>query len=154
MYTIEERVVEEQTVLTEQRHLTADALPTYIEEAMTRLLAAAEKFGGPSTSPFVVYHGEVNQESDGPVEVCVPVDPTAAEAAVPSRVEPGRRIAFTRITRSQVEFPQILSAYAAVEQWIRVEGRTITGPPREVYFTDFGAAAPEDEVCDIAFPIG
>jgi DNA-binding transcriptional MerR regulator len=25
--------------------------------------------------------------------------------------------------------------------------------PREVYFTDFGSAAPTDEVCDVAFPV-
>ncbi|RIJ77161.1 MerR family transcriptional regulator [Nakamurella silvestris] len=153
MYTISERQVPEQTVLTEQRHVTADALPTYIYEAMTRLLTAAEKFGGPSDSPFVVYHGEVNQESDGPVEVCIPV--AGAEAfADPTRVEPAHRVAYTRITKAQVEFPQILSAYTAVEQWIRANDRTVAGSPREVYFTDFGAAAPEDEVCDIAFPVG
>ena len=29
----------------------------------------------------------------------------------------------------------------------------VAGPPREVYFTDFVAAGPDDEVCDIAFPI-
>lgn len=29
----------------------------------------------------------------------------------------------------------------------------MTGSPREVYFADWDAAAPTDEVCDIAFPV-
>jgi hypothetical protein len=70
-----------------------------------------------------------------------------------SRSEPAHREAYTRITKAQVEFPQILSAYEAVDGWIRSEGRTMTGSPREVYFADFAAAGPTDEVCDIAFPV-
>jgi len=69
------------------------------------------------------------------------------------RVEPAQRLAYTRITKAQVEYPQILSAYDADAQWLGTNGLT-AGPPREVYFADFAAAAPTDEVCDIAFPFG
>jgi hypothetical protein len=51
-----------------------------------------------------------------------------------------------------VEFPQILSAYEAVDQWIRSNGKTMTGSPREPYFADWDAAGADDEVCDVAFP--
>jgi hypothetical protein len=57
-----------------------------------------------------------------------------------------------RITRAQVEYPQILSAFDAVGQWLGSRGLTGAGAPREIYFTDFMAAAPSDEVCDVAFP--
>jgi hypothetical protein len=57
-----------------------------------------------------------------------------------------------RITKAQVEYPQILSAFDAVAHWITSNGLT-AGPPREVYFADFDAAAPTDEVCDVAFPL-
>jgi effector-binding domain-containing protein len=40
-----------------------------------------------------------------------------------------------------------------VAQWINQHGHTIEGAPREVYFTDFVAAQPADEVCDVAFPM-
>jgi hypothetical protein len=70
-----------------------------------------------------------------------------------SRIEPAHREAYTRITKAQVEYPQILSAYDAVERWISADGRRVAGPPREVYFADWDAAAPTDEVCDIAFPV-
>jgi hypothetical protein len=40
-----------------------------------------------------------------------------------------------------------------VEQWLRAGGRVATGAPREVYFTDWSAAGPADEVCDVAVPV-
>jgi effector-binding domain-containing protein len=96
----------------------------------------------------------VNEDSDGPVEVCVPVDSSRAESMeAATRTEPAHREAYTRITKAQVEFPQILSAYDAVAQWVESQGRGTTGSPREVYFADWTAAAPTDEVCDIAFPV-
>jgi DNA-binding transcriptional MerR regulator len=119
MYEIHERDVPEQTVLTEQRHVQADELPRWIGAAMTRLMKSARTLGGPAGYPFVVYHGEVNQDSDGPVEVCVPVkvgQEATAEAAV--RQEPAHHEAYVRLRKAQVAFPQILSAYDAVSQWI------------------------------------
>ena len=54
----------------------------------------------------------------------------------------------------QVQYPQILSAFDAVAEWITARGLSASGAPREIYFNDFMAAAPSDEVCDVAFPIG
>lgn len=154
MYEVKEREVPEQLVLTEQRHVQVEDLPDWIEAAMKRLLASAQGYGGPAEAPFVVYHGEVNEDSDGPVEVCVPIRPDrepVAESAI--RREPAHREAYVRIPKAQVEFPQILSAYDAVAHWIAKQGGGAAGSPREVYFTDFGAAGPNDEVCDVAWPV-
>jgi hypothetical protein len=57
------------------------------------------------------------------------------------------------LTKAQVAYPQILSAYDAVETWAPDQGHTVTGSPREVYFADFDAAGPDDPVTDIAFPV-
>ena len=153
MYEIHEREVPEQLVLTEQRHVRVPELSDWLPSAIGRLVESAEGAGGVAAPVFVIYHGEVNEDSDGPVEVCVPVaaDQEAAEAA--TRREPSHREAYTRITKAQVEYPQILSAYDAVAHWIEAQGRTVAGSPREVYFADWNAAAPTDEVCDIAFPM-
>lgn len=40
-----------------------------------------------------------------------------------------------------------------MERWIEGQGLTIAGPCREIYFADWDAAKPEDDVCDIAFPV-
>jgi len=154
MYSIQQRDVPEQVVLTEQRHVLVNDLQTWLPEAFGRLMASAGRLGGPSGAAFVVYHGEVNQESDGPVEVCVPVNPPQGTAVdAPTRKEPAHHEAYVRITKAQVQYPQILSAFDAVGEWISAEGLSASAPPREIYFTDFMAAAPSDEVCDVAFPI-
>jgi DNA-binding transcriptional MerR regulator len=154
MYQVQERDVPEQTVLTEQRHIHAPELPTWIPAAGMRLIKSAENHGGLAGPMFVIYHGEVNQDSDGPVEVCIPVgsaQPEATDAAM--RREPAHREAYVRITKAQVAYPQILSAFDAVAQWIGTNGKQVAGAPREVYFADWDAAGPNDEVCDVSFPI-
>jgi DNA-binding transcriptional MerR regulator len=154
MYQVQERDVPEQTVLTEQRHIHAHELPTWIPAAGQRLIKAAENHGGLAGPMTVIYHGEVNQDSDGPVEVCIPVgsaEPDATDAAM--RSEPAHHEAYVRITKAQVAYPQILSAFDAVAQWIGSNGKQVAAAPREIYFADWDAAGPNDEVCDVSFPI-
>jgi DNA-binding transcriptional MerR regulator len=154
MYEILQRHVPEQQVLTEQRHVRVPELPAWLNAAMTRLVAAAGAHGGVTGPAFVVYHGEVNEDGDGPVEVCVPIDPAGRGASdTAMRREAAHDEAYVRLKKAQVDFPQILTAYDAVAQWISANGRTHAGPPREVYFADFEAATAEDEVCDVAFPV-
>jgi DNA-binding transcriptional MerR regulator len=159
-FGIRERDIPAQLVLTEQRSLRITGLKGWLPEALHRLAATAANHGGLAGDVFVVYHGEVNEDSDGPVEVCAPV---TRETVLPARLSPGaavrleaaHREAYVRISRAQLEFPQILSAFDAVGQWIAGSGRCQAGPPREVYLTgaDVAAAAPDDPVCDVAFPV-
>jgi DNA-binding transcriptional MerR regulator len=154
MYDVQQRDVPEQLVLVEQRHVPVAELSAWIGQAMTRLATAAQNHGGIAGPEFVVYYGEVNEDSDGPAECCVPIDPSRPRSAeTPMRAEPAHREAYVRLTRAQVEYPQILSAYDAVAQWINEHGHSVEGAPREIYFTDFMAANPADEVCDVAFPM-
>ncbi|MFF9211569.1 MULTISPECIES: MerR family transcriptional regulator [unclassified Streptomyces] len=162
-FEVETVEVPAQLVLTEKRHTLADELPAWIGASLGRLEAAARECGGVTGAPFVVYHSEVSMESDGPAESCVPVaDESAARAWAAERgrawetavrVEPARRLAYTRITKAQVAHPQILAAFEAVEVWMKERGLEYDGPCREVYFADWDAAGPDDPVCDVAFPV-
>jgi DNA-binding transcriptional MerR regulator len=153
MYEVKQRDVPEQVVISEQRHVLVPELAVWIPAAMDRLMKSAADVGGLGGPGFVIYYGEVNEDSDGPVEVCLPVNgPLEPAPSVAMRLEPAHREAYVRITKAQVEYPQILSAFDAVSQWISAQGLS-NGAPREVYFADFAAAAPTDEVCDVAFPI-
>ncbi|MEU3103144.1 MerR family transcriptional regulator [Streptomyces griseoflavus] len=162
-FTVETAEVPEQVLVTESRHLLADELPAWIGAALGRLEAAAGQCGGPAGVPFVAYHSDVSAESDGPAEACVPVADEAAArawAAGPGRtrgttvrVEPARRLAYVRITKAQVAYPQILAVFEAVEEWMEGRGLAPAGPCREVYFADWDAAGPQDPVCDVAFPV-
>ncbi|MFC4463484.1 MerR family transcriptional regulator [Streptomyces xiangluensis] len=155
--------VPEQWLITEKRHTLEEELPTWIPASLGRLESAAEECGGTTGAPYVVYHSEVADVSDGPVESCVPIaDPEAARAwatenarawGATARLEPARRLAYTRITKAQVAAPQIHAAFEAVEAWMEGEGLDYAGPCREIYFADWDKAGPEDEVCDVAFPI-
>ncbi len=154
MFEIKERDVPEQFMLTEQRHITVADLTAWMGATFGRMWEIAPQFGGITGPVLAIYHGEVNEDSDGPVEICAPISSDQPEPPdVPTRIEPAHREAYTRLRKGQVEFPQILSAYEAVEQWISTHGKTIGAPPREVYFTDFMNAGPNDEVVDIAFPL-
>jgi DNA-binding transcriptional MerR regulator len=52
---------------------------------------------------FVIFHGMVTTDSDGPVEVCVPVShPPEDPAELAWRVEPAHREAFISVTNTQV----------------------------------------------------
>ncbi|HEX6681957.1 MAG TPA: MerR family transcriptional regulator [Candidatus Limnocylindrales bacterium] len=154
MFEIQTRDVPEQLVLTEQRHILVQDLAGWLSTTMPRQAKSAAEHGGMVAPQFVIFHGEVNQDSDGPVEVCTPIDPAAgAPDEIPTRREPAHREAYVRLRKAQVEYPQILSAYDAVAQWIATQKLSISASPREIYFTDFPAAAPDDEVCDVAYPI-
>lgn len=154
MYEVRTREVPEQRVLTIQRALTVAGLPDFIMQSTGALYTHAQASGVQPTGPsFVIYHGEVNDDSDGPVEVCLPVaDGVRPVGEMTLRDEPPHREAYTTITLQQCDFPGILDAYAAVEQWIQDQGREMTASPREVYFVEQTKVGPDDPFCDVAFP--
>lgn len=78
------------------------------------------------------------------------LEQSGADARV--RVEPARSEAYTRLTKSQVAFPDILAAYDSVEAWLKENGKKPSGSPREVYFAEWDNLAGEDPACDIAWP--
>ena len=75
MYQILERDVPEQRFLTEQRHVLVQDLPGWLATSIGRLIESAGSLGGQAGPTTVIYHGEVNEDSDGPVEACVPIAP-------------------------------------------------------------------------------
>lgn len=154
-YEILDRDVPAQVVLTEKCSLRITDLKAWLPDAMGRLCGLASEHGGLGGELLVIYHGEVNEDSDGPVEVCAPAaHPDGLPRDLPVRTEAAHREAYTTITRAQLEYPKILSAFDAVADWIGRAGLSQAGPPREVYrHIDIAGAAPADPVCDIAFPI-
>lgn len=155
MYEIGTRDVPEQKVLSVQRNVTADRLGEFVDDAYPRLYAHLEAAGVTAAGPsMMIYHGMVTEDSDGPVEICVPftgaVEPVADLGV---RLEPARTEAYTTITKEQVRYPEILRAYDAVADWLQEHGHKGVLSPREVY-GDMDAAAPDEPVCDVAFPYG
>jgi DNA-binding transcriptional MerR regulator len=137
MYDVLTRQVEEQPYVSRTRHVLVPDLEPFIVDTFREL----GRDGAPEPG-FVLYHGPVNHEEDGPVEVCVPQ--TAGDKRLPAG-----EIAFTEISGEQCRFPEILGAYDAVYRWIKEHERDSAGPAREIYL-----AGPEGvEQVQIAVPL-
>ena len=153
MFDIQTRDVPEQKVLTLERHVYVKDLTGFIGESMQGLYNHLAQKGSSAAAPFVVYHGRVTEDSDGPVETCVPfkgsVEP-AGEMRI--RLEPAHKEAYTRLTKAQVTFPGILEAFDAVHKHLQNAGKMPSGSPREVYFTDWEATGDDEPACDVVFP--
>lgn len=158
-FDIDVRDVEAQAVLTEQRHLTLLELEPWLRQTKTTLSDAAEDCGGLVARLFVIFHGAVSYDSDGPVEVCVPILALDGRPAVATdrnwRTEPAHRQAYATVTKAEFELPAILSAYDAIQHWIESNHHAVVGSPREIYVAgiDPHTADSGDPVCDVAFPI-
>ena len=113
--------------------------------------------GAEPTGPLtLIFHGIVDHESDGPLEAVLGCPPgTGPTALIGIRTEPARDEAFTTITKAQWDFPAILAAYDAVACSPEVStAPRSTLSCREVYRADPAAIGPDENVCDIAFPLG
>jgi DNA-binding transcriptional MerR regulator len=151
---VHERWVPEQLVLTEQRHVYLGQL-TWTREATARLVAQADRCGGVAGKRFVIFHGLVSADSDGPVEVCVPVRRLPDDQAeLAWRAERAHHEAFIQVTKIHFEIPAILSIYDQLERWIAAHGRKRAGSSREVYRPGIEAlfAAADEHICDVAMP--
>ena len=154
MFEVETREVPERLLATVERHVLVGDLPTFIEESAGSLMTLLAAAGATTGNLLVMYHGEVNTDSDGPVEVCLPYEGEVQPAGeMRLRSEPAHKEAFTRITKGQVSFPGILEAFGAVEKWIVDTGGEMSASPREVYFADWNNVGDDDPACDVAFPI-
>ncbi|WP_159944599.1 MerR family transcriptional regulator [Nocardiopsis sp. FR6] len=108
---------------------TAADLPFHIERATAELSQRAGAAIDRSRPLVVVYHGEVSWESDGPIEVRVPV--TGESSA--DGVEPAGSELFVDVPYGEVQFPTILRAFDAVRDAATHPTRRPSGSPREIY---------------------
>ena len=134
-------------VLEPERHLlsvmlrcTVRDLDEGIENRLERLHAAARAGGLAVTGPpFGIFHREITEDSDGPLEVCLPVDSLAEPVAEPGE-DPvrsyrlaGGRYATVTVRGAETDFPAILAAYDQVCGWVEASGGSRVGPPHEIW---------------------
>lgn len=137
MYDVLTKQVDEQPYVSRTKRVLVPDLEPFIVDSFRELGRDGAREPG-----FVLYHGPVNNDEDGPVEVCVPI-PDGDKRL------PAGEIAFTEISGEQCQFPQILGAYEAVYRWAKENGREASGPAREIYLRGPGA----DEQLQIAVPL-
>jgi len=153
-YEIQTRAMPRRTLLAISRHLRADETDAFFGDAFARLRSAAPGVEGVAGCPFLVFYGEVSDDSDGPVELCRPVVPAGpVPADLQLRVEPAHEEVFIRLAMRDMGWPALAPAADALETWVRQQRREPAGALRQVLIADQRTAAPDTPVCDLSVPL-
>lgn len=158
-YAIQTRAIPERTLLSINRHLHAGETDAFFEDAFTRLRSAGPGMQGIAGCPFLVFYGEVSDDSDGPLELCRPVAPATTADSAPVmadmqfRVEPAHDEVYIRLSMKEIGWPAMAPAVDALEAWVREQRREPAGALRQVLIADQRTAAPDTLVCDLTVPL-
>jgi hypothetical protein len=156
MYDINVRSIPGRRLLAITRHVHAGETGGFFKDAFARLRAGGPGLEGIEGVPFLVFYGEVSDDSDGPMELCRPVaadGPFDLTGDVHARVEPAHDEALIRLTGKEMGWPTMLSACEALERWATDERRRPAGPLRQVLIADQRTATPDAPVCDLSLPL-
>lgn len=106
----------------------------------------------PTGAPFIIYHDVIDEQTDGDMEICVPVPPgaTSPDGPVEWKAVPPGTVASTT---HRGPYDEIAPAYHTVTGWIQDHGHQMAGPPREIYLNDPQEVAAEDLLTEVQFPI-
>jgi effector-binding domain-containing protein len=140
---VEVREIPTLQIVSITRHHKLDGLSEQIQNDCVALFALAEEQGvAPTDVPFGIYHSAINEQEDGPIETCVPINGSATGKGdiVARQLEGGRAVCVV-ITGDQCHYPELLGAYDAAADWIQKNGFETTQPPREVWYTGPGPDA-------------
>ncbi|HEU4894533.1 MAG TPA: MerR family transcriptional regulator [Acidimicrobiia bacterium] len=105
----------------------------------------------PSGAPLIVYHDVIDEQTDGDVEICVPIGGVMdADSDVYGRELEGGLMASTT---HRGPYQEIAPAYHTITGWISEHGHEIAGPPREIYLNDPQTVPEEELMTRVEFPI-
>ena len=100
---------------------------------------------------MLIYHHVVDAESEGDIEVCVPVSvPFSSGAGIVGRTLEAAKLA---VTEHRGPYDELAPAYQVLTAWITEKGYELAGPPREVYVNDPRTVRPEELITRLEFPI-
>lgn len=132
------RTESDRPVLSVLRRMRPDEMDVVIPGEVDRLRTIASAAALTVTGdPFGIFHAPITDESNGPLEITLPVDGLAelsdADGDVRSYRLGGGPVAERFAEGSETDFPEILALYDDVHTWITSSGRMPVGPPREIW---------------------
>lgn len=153
-YDVQVRQVAAQQVACLTKYVDASELPLAIQQSLEALHQLLDQQQVNKTgAPFVIYHGAVNNDSDGPIEVCQPYQgPLAPTNEVSLRIEPPHHEAFVQLTKAEFCFPNILSAYDAAAAYAEAHGQSSPLACREIYPSSWAKLSENDLAGEVAWP--
>jgi len=132
--------VASQQVLSSTQHIKVNKLDGTIKSALDAMYALlkAQKLEA-ADAPFGIYHGAINEQEDGPIEICLPVSGTVnGKGEITVKQLQGGDAACVMTVGVETDFPAILGAYDAAADWINKNGYAMAEPPREVWHSGPG----------------
>lgn len=153
-FKIKTRGVPAQKVLSISKEVYVKDLPPFIGSAMDKLRGRIIAQGAQvSGAPEAIYHGLIDEDNNGPVEIVVPFSGEVVPAEnITLKEHPARQEAYTTLTLEQLKFPDLLKAYDAVGDWLEANSKERAGSPREVYFRSAEKPVMNEPFCDISWP--
>lgn len=105
----------------------------------------------PAGAPFVVYHDVIDEQTDGDIEVCIPV---SAEVDLSGDVYGAQLPAATVASTMHIgPYEQVGPAYHGITEWVQQHGHEFAGPPREIYLNDPQTVQPAEYMTEVQWPI-
>ena len=161
MYEVSVREVPARSLLSMLRYVHHDEFPAVARDFSARFAGeSVPRLPGAGGAPFIVYHGEVSEDSDGPVQWCRPVPDevgVALAARFPDltlRTEPAHEEAVVHLARDPARTPaaQSLTVSETLLAWAVEQHRRPTGSVRQIFVAAPSSQGPGLE-CDFAIPL-
>ncbi len=129
-----------QSVVSVSGRVRVKKLDAFIRESLAQIRQYVVEQGGKlAGAPFGIYHGPINDEDDGPIQVCCSFTGTVKPAGKIEVTElQGGSFAMVELHGADCDFPAILGGYDAVCTWIAQRGYDMIGSPREVWVSHAG----------------
>jgi DNA-binding transcriptional MerR regulator len=155
MYDVERREIPERAIVSISKHLRMNETDAFFADAFARLRATGAGITGIAGCPYLVFYGEVSDDSDGPLELCRPVAtrPADVDADMQVRVEACHEEAYIRLASKQAGWPAMLPACDALERWTVDNHREPAAALRQVLIADRRSATPDTLVLDLTVPL-
>ena len=155
MYDVSVRDMPARSLLCVLRHAHTDELFALGRDLIARLRpVAAPRAFDPVTAPFVIFHGEVSEDSDGPIEWCWPVPTDQADEiagqfpGLALRNEPAHQEAFIHVGQAwPSDIARITPVIESLFAWANREHRQPAAGVRQLLISnpDSGGKGPDGE---------
>ena len=152
-YDVDIKHVPDQQVASVRVRTTLATIGAAIGDGFAVLMGAlTDAATQPTGAPFVIYHDVIDGQTEGDIEICIPVSAgtAASHPEVEVRAISGCTVA---ATTHRGPYDEISPAYDTVTRWIQDHGHQVAGPPRELYLNDPQDVLPEEVLTKVQFPI-
>ncbi len=151
-FDVSARTIATQPIVSITKRVTLDQLIPHFLASLKTLYATVATQGGIVIGvPFGIFHGSVNEEDDGPYELCVPLGGAlVTNGEVVARELATAQVASVTLHGDACLYPASLAGYDAAYDWIEQHGYVVADAPRVIYHKVYVSS---DDLCmEIVWP--